>query len=109
MKISYDDKYVITCAESGVICIWKVMNADGKTIKLHKDFHHTSEVLISKENLQNKLGLINDLKLRIEEVKTEHDYQIRQNEVVHNLRMRDVHQGYFDEIAQLKEKNEVSK
>lgn len=107
MQISYDDKYLITCAVSGVICIWRLVNTEGKAIKLNKDFRHTSEILISRQDLQLKLNQINDLKLRMHELQTEHAYQMRQNDVVHNLRLKDVHEGYFNAIEELKEKNEV--
>lgn len=40
------------------------------------------------------------------ELETEFAYQMRQNDVVHNLRMKDVHQGYCSAIEELKEKNE---
>lgn len=107
MQVSYDDKCVITCAESGVICLWRLVNAKGKAIKLDKDFHHSTEVLISKQGLQDKMVQIKDLKLRMHELLTEHEYQMRQNEVLHSLRLKDVHAGYFDAIEELKEKNEV--
>lgn len=107
MHISCDDKYLITCCMSGVICIWKLVNTEGKAIKLSKDFSHTTEILISKDDLHDKIVQIQDLKLRMHELQTEHAYQMRQNDVVHNLRLKDVHEGYFNAIEELKEKNEV--
>lgn len=83
------------------------MNTEGKGIKLSKDFHHTSEILISRQDLYDKIMEIRDLKLRMHELQTEHSYQMRQNDVVHNLRMKDIHEGYFNAIEELKEKNEV--
>lgn len=107
MQISCDDKYVITCSVTGVVCIWRLVNTEGKAIKLNKDFHHTSEILISRQDLHDKIVQIKDLKLRMHELQTEHAYQMRQNDVVHNLRLKDVHEGYFNAIEELKEKNEV--
>lgn len=109
MQITSDDKYLVTCSANGVICIWKLLNTEGKAIKLSKDFKHSLEMLISREDLQEKIIQIRDLKLRMHELLTEHEYQMRQNDVVHSLRLKDVHEGYFNAIEELKEKNEVIK
>lgn len=107
MAISHDDKHLITCARSGGICIWRLVNTEGKAIKVDKDFTYTPEILISKTDLRHKLNQINELKVRILELQTEHEYQMRQNDVVHKLKLKDVHEGYFNAIEELKEKNEV--
>lgn len=107
MEMSCDDKYLITCSVAGVICIWRLVNIEGKAIKMNKDFRHAAEILISRQDLQERIMQIKDLKLRMHELQTEHAYQMRQNDVVHNLRLKDVHEGYFNAIEELKEKNEV--
>lgn len=73
---------------------------------MDKEFAVAREILISREVLEDKLNQIRDLHLRMHELETEFAYQMRQNDVVHNLRMKDVHQGYCSAIEELKEKNE---
>lgn len=107
MEISFNDKFLITCSLDGVICIWRLLNTEGKAIKLDKEFKPSSEILISRQDLQDRINMIKDLQLRMHELQTEHAYQMRQNDVVHNLRMKDVHEGYCSAIEELKEKNEV--
>ncbi|XP_044759161.1 cilia- and flagella-associated protein 57 [Coccinella septempunctata] len=106
MLISANDKFILTGAEDGSICFWRILNTDGKAIKMDKEFAVAREILISREVLEDKLNQIRDLHLRMHELETEFAYQMRQNDVVHNLRMKDVHQGYCSAIEELKEKNE---
>lgn len=42
------------------------------------------------------------------ELQTEHAYQMRQNDALHNSLLKEVHEGYCGAIEELKEKNEVS-
>lgn len=102
-----DDKLILTCSEDGMICIWKILNAEGKQVKLDKDFKESTDILISREEMETKMKEIRDLTQRTHEILTEHSYQMRQNDVTHNLRMKEVHEGYCVAIEELKEKNEV--
>lgn len=43
----------------------------------------------------------------MKELETEHSYQMRQNDAVHTLKMKDIHAGYCSAIEELKIKNEV--
>ncbi|KAL3272571.1 hypothetical protein HHI36_014041 [Cryptolaemus montrouzieri] len=106
MMISFNDKFMLTGAQDGSICFWRILNTDGRAIKIDKEFAVAREILISREVLEDKLNQIRDLHLRMHELETEFAYQMRQNDVVHNLRMKDVHQGYCGAIEELKEKNE---
>ncbi|XP_045476478.1 cilia- and flagella-associated protein 57 [Harmonia axyridis] len=106
MLISSNDKYILTGAQDGSICFWRILNTESKAIKVDKEFAVAREILISREVLEDKLNQIRDLHLRMHELETEFAYQMRQNDVVHNLRMKDVHQGYCSAIEELKEKNE---
>ncbi|KAK9883072.1 hypothetical protein WA026_001275 [Henosepilachna vigintioctopunctata] len=106
MLISSNDRFLLTGAADGSICFWRILNTDGKAIKIDKEFDVAREILISREVLEDKLNQIKDLHLRMHELETEFAYQMRQNDVVHNLRMKDVHQGYCSAIEELKEKNE---
>lgn len=109
MAISCDDKFLITCSDDGIICIWRLLNIEGKTIQLDKDFKQSSEILISKHDLEERIALIKNLQVRMHELQTEHAYQMRQNDIVNSLRMKDIHEGYCSAIEELKEKNEVSR
>lgn len=86
--------------------MWKLFYAEGKIVKIGRDLPYTNEVLIGKEDLENKISTIKGLTVRIRELETEHAYKLRQIDVMHNDKLRDVHQGYCEAIKELREKIE---
>lgn len=88
------------------MCIWKLIYTEG-TGKIAQEITYTNEVLINKNDLQEKIQLIIDLNVRMRELETEHAYKMRQIEVVHNDKIRDIHQVYCEAIEELK--NKISK
>ncbi|KAK4873590.1 hypothetical protein RN001_012950 [Aquatica leii] len=106
MAISYDDRYLITASTDAVICVWKLMSTEGKGIVPDKDFIPSTDILITRLDLEQKIELIKTLQLRMHELLTEHSYQMRNMEVLHNLKLKEVHEGYCLAIEDLKEKNE---
>lgn len=108
MQISFDDRYIISGGIDGTVCIWKLGNTEEKAIKLENEESTSSEILISREILEDKMAQINNLHLRLKELETEHSYQMRQNDALHSLKMKDIHLEYCHAIEELKIKNEVS-
>ncbi|XP_030754252.1 cilia- and flagella-associated protein 57 isoform X2 [Sitophilus oryzae] len=106
MCMTYDDRFVISGATDGSLCFWKVQNAEDKAVKLDKEISTSQEILISREILEDKMGQIKNLQLRLKELETEHSYQMRQNDALHSLKMRDIHSEYCHAIEELKIKNE---
>lgn len=106
MLVSYDDKYLFTGSIDGSICIWKLLNTEGKAIKIDKDFQPSTNILISRQILEERIVQTNNLQIRLRELESEYAYQLRQNDVVNNLRMKEVHSGYCQAIEELKEKNQ---
>ncbi|XP_066249993.1 cilia- and flagella-associated protein 57 [Euwallacea similis] len=106
MYLSYDDRYLITGAIDGSVCFWKVGNSEERAIKLDKELSSSNEILISREILEDKMGRIKNLQLRLQELETEHAYQMRQNDAVHALKMKEVQLEYCHAIEEIKIKNE---
>lgn len=107
MKMTYDDQVLITCSEDGTMCLWKIVSAEGKQIEMDPQFKYSNEILISKDDLRDKIKAIKDLTMRIKELDTEHSYQIRQMETAHKEEVENLHSGYGAAIEELKEKNQV--
>lgn len=105
MVLSADDRYLITGGVDGSICFWKLLNIEDKAIKF--DHVTSNEILISRQILEERIDQINILSLRMKELETEHSYQMRQNDALHSLKMKDIHSGYCNAIEELKLKNEV--
>lgn len=83
------------------------MSVEGKAIQMDKDFIPSTDILITRLDLEEKLETIRDLQLRMHELLTEHSYQMRNMEVLHAMKLKEVHEGYCLAIEDLKEKNEV--
>ena len=99
MAIAYDEQILITAGIDGTLCFWKIIYQDNKM----ENIFYTNEVLIGRTELEDYLQQINDLKIRMRELETEHIYKMRQTEVQHNDLVRQIHQGYCEAIEELKE------
>ncbi|KYN06041.1 PREDICTED: cilia- and flagella-associated protein 57 [Cyphomyrmex costatus] len=106
MALSYNENCLISVAEDGSLCIWKLYSPEGKIMKMSRDLPYTNEVLIGKGDLEEKIYNIKNLTVRLRELETEHAYRMRQIDIQHNDKLRDVHQGYCEAIQELADKIE---
>ncbi|RZF41535.1 hypothetical protein LSTR_LSTR000249 [Laodelphax striatellus] len=106
MKLTYDDKMLITTSTDGTMCLWNVTAVEGKAVSMDPDFTFSNEILISQDDLQDKIRAIKDQTLRIKQLDTEHAYQTRQMETAHKDEVEELQSGYLTTIEQLKEKNQ---
>ena len=81
LQISCDDKYLFSAGEDGNIFIFQINEKDDK----HRvSVSYGNEMLITKTELEEKISKIIELKTRLEELKLEKDYQLRNNDVDFN-------------------------
>ncbi|KAJ8941065.1 hypothetical protein NQ314_010502 [Rhamnusium bicolor] len=106
MCLSCDDRFLITGAENGSLCFWKLLNIEDKSPKYDADVSTCNEILISRQILEEKIDQIRNLQLRMKELETEHSYQMRQSEALYSTKIQDIHSGYCNAIEELKIKNE---
>lgn len=109
MKISYDDQYLITVAEDASIILWKIQDKDGRGLKRDKDFGWAEEILITKSDLEEKNTMMADLKTRVEELKSENEYQLRLKDMSYNDKIKELTEKFIQEMEALKTKNQVLK
>lgn len=55
MKLTYDDQYLITVSEDGIVIIWKVVDKEGRNLKREKEIMYAEEILITKSDLEDKV------------------------------------------------------
>lgn len=108
MRMTYDDKQMISIGVEGTIIFWKLHFTEGKTIKLDKEFKTSSEILIAYDDLDEKLRTIKELTTRLHEMEMEHAYQFRTVEANHTEKLGEVHSNYLKVIEELKNKIEVT-
>ena len=56
MKITFDDQFLITVSEDACIIIWKICDKEGRGLKYDRDVPYAEEVLITKSDLEEKVG-----------------------------------------------------
>ncbi|CAL7949933.1 unnamed protein product [Xylocopa violacea] len=103
IALSYNEQFLISAGIDGSLFIWRLNYPEAKG-KVGKELKYTNEVLISRRDLEEKIQTILDLNVRMRELETEHAYKMRQVEVIHNDKVRDIHQGYLQAIEELRDK-----
>ncbi|GLH00747.1 Uncharacterized protein GBIM_07029, partial [Gryllus bimaculatus] len=101
--LTYDDMMLITCCEGGTIILWKLLDVEGKTVKLEPSHTYFNDILVAKDELEDKTNAIKDLKLRMQELVMEHSYQQQQLETEHTEKVAEIHASYSQSIKELKE------
>lgn len=109
MKITFNDEYAVTVSEDGTLVLWKIQDKEGRTIKRDKELGYAEEILITKSDLEEKNTIMNELRNRVNELKTESEYQLRLKEMSSADKMKELTEKFIQEMESLKTKNQVLK
>lgn len=109
MKITFNDEYAVTGAEDGTIVLWKIQDKEGRAAKRDKETGWAEEILITKSDLEEKNQVMNELRNRVNELKTESEYQLRLKEMSSADKMKELTEKFIQEMESLKTKNQVLK
>ena len=74
IKISHTNDILVTGSRDGSFCIWDIEQASAPPVE---SYPYALEILITKSELEEKNGLIDHLKQKVDESKTECAYQLR--------------------------------
>jgi len=55
MKMTHDDRYLVTVSEDYCVILWKVIDRDGRGRKVDRQLPYSQEILIPKSDLQEKV------------------------------------------------------
>lgn len=103
MRISYDDQYLFSCSEDGSLFMFKVADKDEQRLnKKEKISTFADEILITKSDLEEKTVLMTDLQRNLDELKLEHEYQLRLKDMNFNEKLKEITEKYSQEIEGLK-------
>ena len=102
LRISFDDQYLFSCSEDGSVYVFKVADKDEHTLKREKAVIFSDEILITKSDLEEKTVLMAELQRSLEELKLEHEYQLRLKDMNFNEKLKDITDKYSQEIEALK-------
>ncbi|XP_026024824.1 cilia- and flagella-associated protein 57 isoform X2 [Astatotilapia calliptera] len=102
MVITYDDQFLLTVSEDGCLLIWKIIDKEGRGLKSNKHIVHTEEILITKSDLEEKTQHMLEMKMRLEELQMENEYQLRLKDMNYNEKLRELSDNFVQQIESLK-------
>ncbi|KAJ3329215.1 Cilia- and flagella-associated protein 57, partial [Blyttiomyces sp. JEL0837] len=101
-RISYDDQFLFSASEDGCIYMFKISDKDDRTMKRDRNHAFADEILITKSDLEEKTVLMSELQRSLEELKLEHEYQLRLKDMNFNEQLKEITEKYSQEIEALK-------
>ncbi|XP_026024823.1 cilia- and flagella-associated protein 57 isoform X1 [Astatotilapia calliptera] len=109
MVITYDDQFLLTVSEDGCLLIWKIIDKEGRGLKSNKHIVHTEEILITKSDLEEKTQHMLEMKMRLEELQMENEYQLRLKDMNYNEKLRELSDNFVQQIESLKTSQQAMK
>ncbi|TPX41520.1 hypothetical protein SeMB42_g05538 [Synchytrium endobioticum] len=101
-RVSYDDQFLFSTGEDGCLYQFRVSNRDDRGIKRERGLQFADEILITKSDMEEKAASTLELQRSLEELKLEHEYQIRLRDMSFGERLKDVSEKHAQEIESLK-------
>lgn len=56
MRISYDDQYLFSVGDDGMLFIFKIVDRESRMLKREKEIGYAEEVLITRSDLEEKVN-----------------------------------------------------
>uniref|UniRef100_A0A336LBT2 CSON008297 protein n=1 Tax=Culicoides sonorensis TaxID=179676 RepID=A0A336LBT2_CULSO len=104
VRITYDDKLLVTSSTDGTLVIWKILNIEGKTAPMDSVLGTCTDVMAPRADLLVKNNTIKNLEKRMQEQVEEFHFKIQHGDVFHSEQLRDVHKSYCKAIQELKDR-----
>ncbi|XP_055839134.1 cilia- and flagella-associated protein 57-like [Episyrphus balteatus] len=106
LRFSYDGTLLISSSASGTLVIWQLKNIEGKVAAIDQDLLKSQEVLIPRQELEDKIEHIKMLETRLKKQAAEFYKKQSQNEENEQQQMADTHKGYCEALTELNSKNQ---
>ncbi|KFW10089.1 WD repeat-containing protein 65, partial [Eurypyga helias] len=107
MSVTNDDLFLLTASEDGSIFIWKVDDKERGLQKWDKEAEYAEEVLIMRSDIEEKSQAMLDLQIRVEELQTENDNQLRLKDMYCSEKIKELEENFTQEVGSLKIKHQV--
>ncbi|KAJ3321023.1 Cilia- and flagella-associated protein 57 [Boothiomyces sp. JEL0866] len=102
IKVSYDDQYLFSVGEDGCIYMFRLTDKDDRGLKKDKGSVFADEILITKSDLEEKTVLTAEIQRQLDELKLEHEYQLRLKDMNFNEKLKEITETFSQEIEVLK-------
>jgi len=98
---SWDDSYIFTAGEDGMLGIVEIRDRDGGKTK--KDTKYSEEILISGADWEEKNNTIGELQAKVQELKSDHEYEQKKKEIEFNNTLREQAKNFNNELTKKQE------
>jgi hypothetical protein len=109
MCLSADDQFLFSASEDGSLYVFRVQDKEAHGKKREHESAFAEEILVTKSDLEDKTQTITDLQARVDELKSENEYQLRLRDMNYGEKIKEVTEKYTQEMETLKTKYQVLK
>ncbi|TPX34714.1 D-alanine---D-alanine ligase [Synchytrium microbalum] len=101
-RLSYDDQFLFSTGEDGCLYQFRVSDREDRGMKRERGLQFADEILITKSDMEEKTASTLELQRSLEELKLEHEYQIRLRDMSFGERLKEVSEKHAQEVENLK-------
>uniref|UniRef100_A0A3Q3NES5 Cilia and flagella associated protein 57 n=1 Tax=Mastacembelus armatus TaxID=205130 RepID=A0A3Q3NES5_9TELE len=109
VMITFDEQFLLTVSEDGCLFIWKIIDKEGRGLKSNRQITHTDEILVTKSDLEERTQTMLELKMHLEEMQMENEYQLRLKDMSYNEKIKELSDKFIQQIESLKTTQQVMK
>ncbi|ORX56083.1 WD40 repeat-like protein [Piromyces finnis] len=102
LGLTYDAQLLISAGRDGCIFIYNIIDRDENGPRIQSKIEFSNEVLVTRSDLEEQNINISELTRKIEELKLEHEYQMRLKDMNFNDTLKEIVERYTKEIDELK-------
>ncbi|KAM3621734.1 uncharacterized protein V6R79_015290 [Siganus canaliculatus] len=102
MAVTFDEQFLLSASEDGCLLMWRIVDREGRGLKSNRQIIHTEEILVTKSDLDEKIQKMLDLKMRLEEMQMEKEYQLRLKDICNKEKMKELSDQFMQQIESLK-------
>ncbi|XP_027857721.1 cilia- and flagella-associated protein 57 isoform X1 [Xiphophorus couchianus] len=107
MVITYDDQFLLTASEDGCLLISKIVDQKGRGLRSNRQIVHTEEILVTKADLKERAHNMLELKMHLEELHMEKEYQLRLQDMNYKEELQQMSNKFTEEIKSLKTTQQI--
>ncbi|XP_074529308.1 cilia- and flagella-associated protein 57 [Halichoeres trimaculatus] len=101
MVITFDEQFLLSVAEDGCLLMWKIIDKEGRGLRSNRQIIHTEEILVTKSDLEEKNQNMLELKMRLEELQMENEFQLRLKDINYNEKIKELSDKFTQQIESL--------
>ena len=110
MRISHDDSMLFCVSDDGCMSVFDIRDKDGQVLKKSSKeptMPFAEEVLVTKADMEEKRGRMQELEMQVAELTLQSEYQLRLKDLNMNEKIKDLTEKFQAELDEDKSKFEM--